>query len=641
MCYSKVVLSVRTLADFVIHQKGMETMKKKTKVVLMVALCLCLISGIFASMFMTGFYSVKVQDLKVVVDDGYVLNAQAYIPKKASKDNKLPLIVLSHGSYNNFDHQDQNMIELARRGFVVISSDAYKHGDSSVNVSDEDAYANMKHLIDYACASWTFIDTDKIGVSGHSMGGMITNETVNLYYQEAAQGGTNRIAAALDQGYDPPYADLEFEGIDGTFPLDIDFGVVAAKYDEWFFKDENGNPATYLENPNAISFINQLDEENITAVENHKVYTGTINGKECIRVINQNTEIHPLNHFSKASCRDVVNFFYEAFGVPSGYEKIDATKQIWQWKEIFNLVGLIGIILFLFPFASMMIHDTKFFAELAGAEPVPAPKLITGKQKATYWVTYAINCIIPALLVVPVAYKLVGKSSFVPYTYNTWFGEPNTNELATWTLLVGICLLAVFVASYFLTKEKGQRGIPEYWGVKTNVRILWKSFLLGLLTVFTSYVILFFNDLVFNTDFRIWVIDMRVFTVNKLIFAVAYVPAWIVFYLVNSLLVNGGNRVEGRPEWLTLLLSCVGNIFGIVSLIFIQYHGIISNGTFAFNSMRIVNLFPLVFLIPVGTLVSRRFFKETGNIYAGSFTIAMLYTMMTVSNTMVLASVLS
>jgi uncharacterized membrane protein YhaH (DUF805 family) len=106
------------------------------------------------------------------------------------------------------------------------------------------------------------------------------------------------------------------------------------------------------------------------------------------------------------------------------------------------------------------------------------------------------------------------------------------------------------------------------------------------------------------------------------------------------MLVNGGNRIEGRPEWLTMLISCIGNIIGIVALIVIQYSGIIASGTFAFNSMRIVNLFPLVFLIPVGTLVSRRFFKETGNIYSGSFTIAMLYTMMTVANTMVLASVL-
>ena len=44
---------------------------------------------------------------------------------------------------------------------------------------------------------------------------------------------------------------------------------------------------------------------------------------------------------------------------------------------------------------------------------------------------------------------------------------------------------------------------------------------------------------------------------------------------------------------------------------------------------------PLIFLIPIGTIVTRRFFKETGRIYVGSFVIAMLYCLMTVANTMV------
>ena len=370
----------------------------------------------------------------------------------------------------------------------------------------------------------------------------------------------------------------------------------------------------------------------------NKVYTGTIDGEEYIRVINQNTEIHPLNHFSKASCRDLINFFYEVFGVPSGHAKIDANNQIWQWKEFFNLVGLVGIFLFLFPFASLLIHGTKFFEELAQPEPAPAPALSDGSKKAKYWITYAINTILPALLVVPVAYKLVGKESFVPFTYGKWFGEPNTNELAAWTLVVGLALLVVFLISSRIGST--EKGTPACWGVKASGRVIWKSVLLAALTVFTAYVILFTNDLIFNTDYRIWVIDMRVFNVQKLLYFVAYFPAWVVFYLVNSLLVNGGNRVEGRPEWRTLLISCIGNIAGIAVLIFIQYHGIIANGTFAFNSMRIVNLFPLVFLIPVGTIVSRRFFKETGNIYAGSLVIAFLYCMMTVANTMCLGTIL-
>ena len=613
-------------------------MKKSTKIILAVALCLCLISGIFASLVQSSFNTVKVEDFKVIVDDGRYVNGQIYIPKDASPENKLPLIVLSHGSYNNLEHQDQNMIELSRRGFVVISSDAYCHGSSSIPAAGLEV-TNMQHLIDYAVASYTFIDKDKIGVSGHSMGGQISSETVRHYFEQEAKGlGDNLVSAICTVGYDPQYTPYEFEGVAEPVDVAIDWGVIAAKYDEWFFTAETGDPRVYLQSDSAKNFVQQLEGVTLDgAVENHKFYTGTINGEEYVRVINQNTEIHPLNHFSKASCRDLINFFYEVFGVPAGHAKIDANDQIWQWKEFFNLVGLIGIFLFLFPFASMMIHGTKFFAELAQPEPAPAPALSDGKKKAKYWIVYALNTILPALLVVPVAYKLVGKESFVPFTYNKWFGEPNTNELAAWTLVVGIVLLAVFLIARAVS---GEKGIPDCWGVKAGGRRIWKSCHLAALTVFTAYIILFVNDFIFNTDYRIWVIDMRVFNLQKLVYFIAYVPAWIVFYLVNSLLVNGGNRVEGRPEWRTLLLSCVSNILGIAVLIFIQYHGIIANGVFTFNSMRIVNLFPLIFLIPIGTIVSRKFFKETGTIYTGSLVIAFLYTMMTVANTMNLGTVL-
>lgn len=52
---------------------------------------------------------------------------------------------------------------------------------------------------------------------------------------------------------------------------------------------------------------------------------------------------------------------------------------------------------------------------------------------------------------------------------------------------------------------------------------------------------------------------------------------------------------------------------------------------FVFNAMRTYNLFPFLVQVPVATLITRRYFKETGSIYLGSFTIAMLYTMMQVT----------
>lgn len=611
------------------------------KVWLCIALAMCVISSIGAAWFQTSGGSVRVEDFKIVVGDGTYINGQMYIPKKASADNKLPLIVVSHGSYNNMDMQDMNMIELSRRGFVVISSDAYGHGSSSTTPSGLEQ-SNMYQLIDYALASLEFIDKEKIGVSGHSMGGQIASETVAHYIEQEAKGeGENPVSAILTVGYDPQYTPYEFEGVEQTVDVTVDWGVIAAKYDEWFFSGETKNPALYLESEAAKSFVCQLDGMDIAeAVESGRYYSGTIDGKEYMRVIYQNPhEIHPLNHFSFLAAAEQAEFFYNAFGVPNGYEKLEDSDQIWIYKEGFNLLGLIGIFLFLIPFAMLIMDTIPFFNVLKRKDGLTAaPALKTAKRKIGYWSCYILCTVIPAVLVIPVAYKLVGKESFVPMTYNRWFGEPNTNELAAWTAVSALCLLGIFLLSHFIFGEK--KEIPKYWGVKTTFQEVLRSFLLALLTVSAAYMILFASDLLFNTDYRIWVLAMRVFTVDKVIYAVAYVPAFVLFYLVNSLLVNGGNRAEGIPDWLVTVISCISNIVGLAVLIFIQYYGIIAHGTFAFNSMRIVNLFPLLTLIPIGTIIGRIAFKKTGKIYLGSFMIGILYTMMTVSNTMFLDSVL-
>lgn len=618
-------------------------MKKSTKIVLIVSLCLCIISSVFASGFQRSWGKVQVEDFNIPTADGNYVAGEIYIPEGASAENKLPLIITQHGSYNNSDHQDQNAIELSKRGYVVIMPDAYNHGSSSVIEGTTNMFevlGDMKDLLEYAVATLDYIDTDKIGITGHSMGGMISSQTLVQYL---ADDSDIQIAAILNVGYDMSYHFSDEQLADpATYnTLDLDMGFVAAKYDEWFYRGDTGDPADFLTSTRAKNFVNELEGVNVTdAVENAKVYTGTINGEEYVRFVAQSNEIHPLNHFSKESAAYEIEFFYAALGTPAGYEVIDSSSQTWQYKEFFNFVGLIGIFLFLFSFASLLIHRTDFFRELAGTEPAPLA-LTSGKAKAVHWTTYAINTIFPCLLVMPIMLHWIGKDGDVPWTYNSWFGEPNSNELGTWTAIVGILLLAVFLIARLIAKGKGEPFVPDAWGVKASAKNIGKSCLLALTVVGVAYVILFTSDLLFNVDYRLWVVDMRVFTADKVLLFLAYFPAWVIFYTVNSILVNGGNRVEGRPEWLTLLLSCISNILGIVVLIFIQYYGIIANGTFTFNSMRIVNLFPLVVLIPVGTLISRRFFKETGNVYAGSFTVAFLYTMMTVANTIVLGSVIA
>ena len=475
------------------------------------------------------------------------------------------------------------------------------------------------------------------------MGAMITNATAQHYFQQEALGlGENKIASVLDVGYDPQYTAYEFDGVEEPVELNVHWGVIAAKYDEWFFKGETGNPALYLQSDAAKGFINQLEGVGLTGdVENGKIYRGIIGGEEYVRAIYQNHEIHPLNHFSSNSAASMINYFYETLGVPSGYTRLDEGNQVWLWKEIFNFIGLIGIFIFMAAFAFVVIDEVPYFGILKADKPVPcAPALDSPKKKAVFWGTYAVNGALPALLVMPVMFKLLGKESFVPSAHNAVFGEPNTNELALWTLVVAVVILAVFLLSNKLFGEKGAKGIPECWGVKASGKEIWRGFMLALLTVTSAYVILFASDLIFNVDYRLWVLNMRVFSVNKLPLALVYFPAFAAFYLVNSMLVNGGNHVEGMPDWLVTVISCVSNIAGIAVLIAIQYIGIAGSGTFPFNSMRIVNLFPLLTLIPVATIITRLYFKKTGKIYAGSFAMAMLYTMMTAANTMILGSIL-
>jgi hypothetical protein len=129
-------------------------------------------------------------------------------------------------------------------------------------------------------------------------------------------------------------------------------------------------------------------------------------------------------------------------------------------------------------------------------------------------------------------------------------------------------------------------------------------------------------------------ISVKVFNAETLVYALIYVLPFILFYLVNSAVVNGFNRIDSLKDWQSVALTCVGNVLGILVMILVEYGTLIFQGAFVWNPMRIFNLFPLVVLIPAATIVSRKLYRKTGSIYLGGILIGILYTVMTVANTM-------
>lgn len=618
-----------------------------TRIWLLISIALIIISVFGAYFTQTAGGTVTVRHFKLITGGGLELNAEIYLPNDASSTKKLPLVVCQHGSQHNLEMQDMDMVELARRGFIVISGDAYGQGSSSPTSTTKELGAkdcgSVVELVEYACNNLTCVDTDKIALVGHSMGARMVTSAMEFYLKQEVTGqGPMRIKAVCEQGFDPDYAPISFKGVDGKYIADCSWGVIAGKYDEFFFKqkDVGNDPARILESKAALGWIQQADKNATGPVESGKYYSGTINGKDCIRAYWSIPANHPLEIFSSKSAAAVVDFIYTTIGVPAGHAKIAPDNQVWMFKQIFNGIGLAALLLFMYPFACLLIEGIPFFGSLKKKELPAAPALVTKTSKAIYWGGWAIAAAIPGLLAMPIMNDLVGKNSLAPTVGNAWFGQGGTVEVAIWACVSSVCIFAVFFVGWMLYGKKHGSTIDS-WGVKTSAKDFGKSVLLSIMVFGAICMILFIADFFFVVDFRFWLIAFRVFTANKIWYLLAFAPAFIFFYCINTILVNGVNRVEGMAEWKVTLISCIGNVASIAILLVLQFviYFCTDPHTFPFNAMRTHNMYPFIILVPIATIITRKFYKKTGSIYAGSFIIAFFYTMLQITNTANLYSI--
>ena len=186
------------------NYKGKLKMKRqKAARVLCIAIILALISCIGAYVLQTDFGRVDVSEIKISCDDGKWISGTLYRPLTATSETPAPMVIACHGYLNNSEMLDGISIELARRGISVISMDAYFHGDSSG--TDTDVISScmadgtgMIPMVEYAYNCLDYVDKTKIGVFGHSMGGMnvwMTCINYGTQYHEA-------LAAAMDPASD-------------------------------------------------------------------------------------------------------------------------------------------------------------------------------------------------------------------------------------------------------------------------------------------------------------------------------------------------------------------------------------------------------------------------------------------------------
>lgn len=149
--------------------------------------------------FLEGVHLAEPEELKVTANDGWEIQGWLLKPYGFENAKKYPFVFEIHGgphvSYGQtFFHEMQL---LAAKGYVVLytnprGSDGY--GQEFVNANRADYggsdYTDLMSAVDYALENYSFIDEDRLGVTGGSYGGFMTNWIVSH---------TDRFKAAVTQ----------------------------------------------------------------------------------------------------------------------------------------------------------------------------------------------------------------------------------------------------------------------------------------------------------------------------------------------------------------------------------------------------------------------------------------------------------
>ena len=608
----------------------------KTNKFLFICLSIIFVSSFFASLIQTNFGSIKIELRNLQTDDGQNLVYDLYKPKAANADNKVPFIVVVPGFQRSKEALSNIAIELSRRGFAIALIDPYAQGMSSSSISRLAATTQgygMFALVDYAHdGNFPFVNINKIGSTGHSMGGNAAIRGADYFGKQAIKNNTK---SKLDSVYISGYVLTLRENI--LKDSKSNMGVSYALYDEGAFRNElSGWDSGNMEiAPESLRLVNSVlsDKDKI-----NKVKLGHYYGKKennSLRVVFNEKLLHPFQPYNKEATANQIDYFEKVIGFP---KKINSLNQIWQFKEFFTLINMIISLVMLIPLSRALLR-INFFKTLVMPIPEALP-MQSKKGKVVFWFIFFLSASIACLTFIPMVD--IAKVLFVEAAARdlTWFfPQRMNNSVMLWAGLNGTIGLIIFTLSYyFFGKNHGTD--TNSWGLDISYKNLLKTFFLGFIIFSLYYLILFLVYYLFHVDYRFWFIGVRVFQPEILLVLLMYFPLFFIFFFSNSLRVNGAMRFKNQTEWKSRLIAGFANSLGLMSIIVIQYSVYASTGRVYWSSNStdwlsinlLFGIVPMMFILPY---FNRIFFQMTGRVYLGPLVTCLIFIMILSTNTVV------
>jgi hypothetical protein len=218
------------------------------------------------------------------------------------------------------------------------------------------------------------------------------------------------------------------------------------------------------------------------------------------------------------------------------------------------------------------------------------------------------------------------------------FSQNITTAAITWTTLLGLITIVLFLLWHFLLNKKAGGTAEDYgltWSGKLDWRKIGKSFLFAFLVAFTGYFTLMLTDYFFKTDYRFWVFAIKLLSPLQLRIALSYFIPFLFYFFMLNLVLFAQLRKDNLSLGKEILVNVAILVLGYVGLIVYQYVPLLSGGTLANpnESLWSIIAFQFIPLMSIAGVLMTYFNRKTGRIYAGAFLFSILLSWIIVAST--------
>jgi pimeloyl-ACP methyl ester carboxylesterase len=557
-----------------------DTMFKNKNII--IALTMIILGSWLASIIQTDNGAVEITDIRFVGAAGQTMSALLYRPKQATADNPQPGILAVHGYINSRETQSGFAIELARRGMVVLALDQTGHG-----YSDPPAFAHgfggpdgLAYL-----RSLAFVDTARIGLEGHSMGGW----TVLM------------AAAAYPHGYESMVLEGSSTGTFGTnegtpsFPRNLK--LVFSQYDEFSEFMWGSSVAAEVNASEKLKILFGSD----ASIEINQLYGSIAEGTA--RVFSMPPVTHPGDHISTEAIGEAVDWFNDTLSPDANYA---STDQVWYWKELGTGIALFGIFLIIFPLGELLLKGP--FSSVIVVSP-PTYEVSRG----SWFLIASITAAIPILTFFPI-------QTIVPLLLpaNPVWSQSITTGIVGWMMVTGGVSLVLFML--WLKFAQNNIRLASQCGLG-NMSELGKAFVFAASLVFILYLIVVLMDFFFTVDFRFWVVALKSMSKMQFFQFLAYLPFFLIFFVLLGATLHSQLGRRGASTASMMLTNSIVLSIGFIVLLVAQYAPLFAGGSLLISSQPLLTIVALQFvplMLLVG-MVSTWCFYRTGSVYPGAF----------------------